>query len=441
MKLRTYISGLLLILPVLAAGQEVWTLDECVSYAAANSPTVNNYKAKSDIYVQDQKESVASLFPSISASTSAQFNFGRGIDDNTNTYTNVSSFSNSYGISGSMTLFDGLASVYRVKMAKAAKLMGFEEWHKSKDDAAFNTMQQFFLVQGYQGMVDLCREQLEENTRILEQTERMAQAGPKAYLDVAEMKAQVAAAQYELTRNVNLHRLSLIQLKEQMNFPLDEELEIVPFDVDHHVAHADVTPMQVYHFASNHNPVAVATRLDEDYSLYYYKAVKGSLFPNLYVQGGFNTGYSRYIGSSAERFWNQLENKRGHYVGVGLSIPIFGGLSRSSNTRRAALNLQIARNNTELRMRELYSAIEQAVADVNGQADEFNQLLLQTEAEEISYKLSLRKYDEGLISAIELHTSSNRLLESRARANTSILLYMLKARLLDYYKGVPLYTE
>ncbi|MCC8018942.1 MAG: TolC family protein [Rikenellaceae bacterium] len=441
MKARTYITALLLILPALVTGQEAWTLEDCISFAVENSPTVNNYKARSEIYAQDCKETIASLFPSISASTSAQFSFGRGIDDNTNTYTNVNSFSNSYGVSGSMTLFDGLASVYRVKMAKAANLMGTEEWRKSKDDAAFNTMQQFFLVQGYQGMVDLCREQLEENTRILEQTERMAEAGLKAYPDVAEMKAQVAAAQYELTRNINLHRLSLIKLKEQMNFPLDGELEIVPFDVDRQVAHAGVTPMQVYNFASNHNPVAVSTRLDEDYSLYNYKAVKGSLFPNLYVQGGFNTGYSRYIGSSAERFWNQLENKRGHYVGVGLSIPIFSGLSRSSNTRRAYLNLQIARNTTELRMRELYGAIEQAVADVNGQADEYNQLLLQAEAEEVSYRLSLRKYDEGLISAIELQTSSNRLLESRARANTSVLLYMLQARLLEYYMGVPLYAR
>ncbi|MCD8072108.1 MAG: TolC family protein [Alistipes sp.] len=441
MKIRTLTILFILSVPAVF-GQSAWTLDDCMEYAVTNSPKVSTARSQSEIYRVNHRESVAALFPSVSGYTGGQFNFGRNLGED-NTYADINAFSSSYEVNGSLTLFDGLASVYRVKIHKTSKLMGRHELQRVKDEIAFDVMEAFFLVQGYMELTELCREQLRESQANLEQTERMAEVGLKGFPDVAEMKAQAAVAQYNLTKQENLLNITLIRLKEKMNFPIEEPLEIVPYQESAILDAQYGSPTDIYRFAAATNPAVLAVQAREEYSLYNYKTVRGSLFPSIYINGGYNTGFYRNMasGSNYESYWIQLRNKRGHYVGFGMSIPIFGGLSRSSNAKRASLELAIARNESHEALRTLYSEIEQALADVSGQADQYRQAQLQVEAALLSYQLSLRKYNEGLISAVELQTSSNRLLESRAETTTSLLLYHLKRRLLDYYRGVPFYSE
>ncbi|MPN35928.1 hypothetical protein SDC9_183432 [bioreactor metagenome] len=72
---------------------------------------------------------------------------------------------------------------------------------------------------------------------------------------------------------------------------------------------------------------------------------------------------------------------------------------------------------------------------MNGQADEYLQAKRQVEALVVADNVNMQKYKEGLISAIELHTSSNRLLESRISELNAKLKYYLKSNLVNYYKG------
>ena len=57
------------------------------------------------------------------------------------------------------------------------------------------------------------------------------------------------------------------------------------------------------------------------------------------------------------------------------------------------------------------------------------------EADEISYHLTLRKYEEGLMSPLDLQTAANTLIEARANLLQKRLSYLLKSRLVAYYKG------
>lgn len=97
----------------------------------------------------------------------------------------------------------------------------------------------------------------------------------------------------------------------------------------------------------------------------------------------------------------------------------------------------IAQYEYEETKRTVYSEIEQAVADMNGQAEEYQQALQQEDAMEAAHKVNQRKYTEGLISALELNTSANRYLNSRVEKLNAGLKYNLKSRLVKYYKGEP----
>ena len=78
---------------------EVWTLHDCMQYAVAHSPEMRLQQATNDDRRIDRREAAFGFLPTISAGSSGSFNFGRGIDPETNVYTNTTTFSNSYSLS------------------------------------------------------------------------------------------------------------------------------------------------------------------------------------------------------------------------------------------------------------------------------------------------------------------------------------------------------
>ena len=420
----------------------IWTLEECMTYAIENSPRINKQNAQNDIYRQNYIEAIGRLLPGIGVGTSAYFNFGRGVDAETNTYTNINSFSNSYNIYSSFTLFDGLSGINRIRIQKSNELMGKEQLQSTKDMVAYETMESFFLVLYNAEIVKLAEQQLEESRANHKQIKRMEELGVKGASDVAEMAAKEAADNYNLTRQRNIHTITLIQLKEKMNYPIYEELSIVYSYSGDVIIKSAEHASEIFEYAKEENPKAVAAALALRSQKLNLKAARGAYFPSLSAEAGYSTNFSRYLdGREYVSFKDQLKGKRGHYIGFSLSIPVFSGFSRSASVNRSKAQVVIAQNEEAEALRTLYSEIEQAVADKNGQADEYNQAQKQSESMSIAHKINQRKYDEGLISALELHTSSNRLVQAMAEEMNAKLKYELKSRLVEYYKGTPFVFE
>ncbi len=419
-----------------------WTLQECMIYAIENSPKKNKQEAQNSIYKQNYLEAIGRLLPSLSANTNAYFNFGRGLDSETNTYTDVNSFSNNYSLYTSLILFDGLANINKIKMQKMNQLMGKQQLQDTNDVIAYETMEAFFNVLYYKESVKLAQQQLDESTANLKQTQRMEELGVKGFPDVAEMQAKEAADNYNLTRQKNLFTIGVIKLKEKMNFPIDEDLLIEDYTADNIISKSEETALEIYNRSLTFLPKALAAQSTLTAQELSYKAAKGSYFPTLSVDAGFSTNFSRFMdGSEYSPFKDQIRDKRGHYIGISLSIPIFSGFSRSAQVKRSKQQVIIARNEKDETLRTIYSEIEQAVADMNGQVDEYYQAKKQTDAMSVAQQANLRKYNEGLISPLELHTSSNRVFQAKTEELNAKLKYYLKRKLVNYYKGQSYITE
>ena len=439
---RILVIPLLLALFTQGYGQtQAWSLEECMRYAVENSPRTAIQKAQNDIHKQNYQQAIASLLPSITGQVGASYNFGRALGDD-NTYKAVNTFDNTYQLYASFTLFDGMSSVNRVKLEKVNRLSGRHKLQAEEDMVAYETMEAFFNALYYKQTVALAQERLEESSANLHQTERMAELGLKGAPDVAEMRAQEAADRYKLTQQKNMLAIGLILLKERMNFPVDGELDIAEYDGDELLQSDDSDAFAIYEEALESNPKAQAAEAEMEAGELSFKVTRGSLLPTLYMQGGVSTNYFKYRdGSDQMSFSDQFKDKRGEYFGFTMSIPIFDGLSRRSAKNVSRYRMEIARYEYENTLRELYSEIEQAVADVRGQADEYTQAERQVEAMDVAHDMNRRKYEQGLLSALELHTSANRLLAARTQLRNARLRYLLKHRLLEYYKGQPFLPE
>lgn len=419
-----------------SAQENGWTLDECMRYAVENSPVTAEQMAQYQINKQNYRSAVAGLMPSLQARSDAFFYYGRSLSED-NTYRDENTFNNNYGIYASITVFDGLSSINRVKMEKVNRAAGKHQLDATRDNLAYRTMEAFFNVQYYTGTAALAREQLEESSRNLHQTERMAELGVKGFPDVAEMKAQQAADRYNLTKQENMLTLAVIALKEVMNLPIDRDIEIEPYSTGLPPEKSAGTAVSIYNGSLAELPRALTAEAELESSRLAYRMAKGGIYPTLSLDAGVSTNFFKPDRGDYSPFKDQFKDKRSEYFGFTLSVPIFNGLSRSSEKARGRYRLDIAKSRYEQTMRTLYGEIEQAVADMNGQAEECRQADAQAEAVEVAHNVNRRKYEEGLVSALELHTSANRLMSARIEQQYSLLKYYLKNKLVKYYSGEP----
>jgi outer membrane protein len=425
------------------AQEKLWTLDECMRYAVENSPSVKKQVYTSDTYKAERNAAVASFFPAASAKVGAQYSFGRSIDPATNTYENTSTFNNNYGLDASIPIFTGGQLINQWLMAKSNRRMGVNDIQKAKDDLAMKAMQAYMDVVYYKGTIRMAAEKLEESNRTLYKTRRQEELGLKGKADVAQFEAQVAADDYTLTHQQNLFSTALLTLRECMNYPSDLELEVDTLLPDINYVPEVENVAEIFAYASGNNPTALQAEYQLTQSKYQYRIYKGKLLPSIYLNAGISTSYFENLKSdnAPEGFKDQFKNNRGEYVSFSLSFPLFDGLSRLTNARRYRNNMRIARETRTEVFRQLQTAVEQSVLDREGYAKEAIQMDKKVRSDELAYRVTLRKYEEGLMSTLDVQTSANTLLESKANLLQKRLMYLLKSKLVDYYKGKPLINE
>ena len=433
------VSNFLTLVCITNTKAQTLTLDECMRYAVENSTAVGQKSLALDDRKANHAEAVASLFPSINGSVGGAVNFGRGIDPATNAYTNVTTFSNSYGISGSLTLFDGLQSINTMRAAKVARKMGATEVEIARDEVAMQTLSAYMDVVYYTEAVTIAREQLEASRKTLELVRRQFDLGTKSAADVAEIESQEANYDYLLTTEENNLALAYIRLREVMNYPQGEQL-VIETNIDLEALPSATSEQALVEYALENNPRIAASRFATEQSRLNLARAKGAFAPSLYLYGGYNTSYYIDFDNKAlyDPFGTQFRNNRGGYVQVALSIPIFNGLNARSSKRRAANAYRSAQLEQVAVERAVESEVSQAWQEMQGYGKQYIQGQKKVSASQLAYDGAERKFENGLISALDLQTAANTLLQAKSDKLRARLQYIIKTRMVNYYNGEPL---
>ena len=382
---------------------------------------------------------VAALVPSVNGAVSASTSFGRSVDPETNTYTDVSNFDNSYSASGQMPLFAGLTGINTVRAAKVMRLQGVEELQLARDEVALRTMEAYFDVVYYTGSVRLAREQLETSAAELAKSRKLLELGLKSAADVAEVESQCASDDYLVTQQENNLALAEIALSEAMNYPADRPL-VIDTDIAVGTPAGTVPFDDVLAYALDNHPKALAAGYDVRHSRLQFSVAKGNLYPSISVGGGYSTNFFMNLDDRTQyaAFPAQFRDNRGYYFSAQLSIPIFGGLSRRTSLNRARNNWRIAELRRVETLRALQSEIAQAYQQMLGYGKEFVQASKKSDAAQLAYDAVAGKYERGMVSALDLQTAADKLLQARSERLRARLQYIVRVRLVEYYNGEPL---
>lgn len=427
---------------VMASGnaQEVWNADRCMEYAVEHNRTVRQRSYEVDNYKIDRMNAIGAFLPGISAGSNLQYSWGRSVDPETNTYNNISTFNNSYSLSASLTVFNGGNLINSLRKAKAAQLLGKAALEEERDNTAIETFQAYIDALYYFGTVKLAREKVAESDSLLRKTRRQEELGLKGLADVAQIEAQYATDDYTLTNQINLYESAMLTLKQKMNYPLDEVLLLDTAMLD--MATIDLSLMpgdtsdEVFGAALDNNPTLLQAHYNREVSRFDMKQSWAYVLPTISISAGLNSSYYKQLGVTGYAdFWTQMENNFGQYVGMSISIPLFDGFSRVNSVRKAKNNFRIATEQYEAQKEELQKLVAQAVLDRNGFLKESIQMEKKVYSDSVAYRVTRRKFEEGLMTSLDVQTSASTLLESKVKLLQSKLSYILKCRLVNYYKG------
>lgn len=340
----------------------------------------------------------------------------------------------------SIPIFRGGSLISQVRKSKANLLLGKAALQEARDNTALETFQAYIDALYYYGTTRLAKQKLAESDSLLYKTRRQETLGLKGMADVAQMEAQQASDAYNLTHQQNLYETAMLTLKQKMNFPIEEALLLDTCLLEQStleqeqlaIEHAD----NVFRLALNCNPVLKQTEMQKQSANMDRKISWSSFVPSISLYGGISSSYYKELHQTGyPPFHTQFENNFGSYFGISMSIPIFNRLSSIANMRQARNNYRIAAEQYEAQKEELQKLVQQAVQDREGYLKESIQMEKKVASDSLAYHVTRRKYEEGLMTSLDVQNNAATLLESQTGLLQSKLTYLMKCRLVDYYKG------
>lgn len=430
------ISLLLFGASLIANAAEPWTVERCMEYAAEHSHTVRQQRFDLDDSRVERTRAIGAFLPSIYGQTSGQMNFGRAINPETNTYTDVSTLYNGYGLQASLTIFDGLQRYNELRLARANVAMGRCGVEAERDDVRMKVYKAYMDLVYCEGAIEQTSRKRDESRALLHQTEVMAEVGQKSDADVAQMRATLAADDYELVHMQSQGVKAQLALKQLMNFPVADTLLVVT-DIawNDNEVQQDESPELIYSHAALCNPRVMQAKSGVDAARYNLRAARGMLLPTLSFSAGVSTSFYRNMDHGGHAsFGSQFKNNAGEYLSLSLSIPIFNRLSTLSTIRSRRIALNRAIDNLAYQRSELQRIIVETAADVDNSRKEVEKMSEQVASDSIAAHLTTRKYEEGLASSIDVKTAAVTLLQSRVRLLQSRLTLMYNQWVMEYYR-------
>ena len=343
--------------------QHKWTLQDCINYATDHSIEILKSKAQTDIATENVKRQKANWLPTLSANSSQSLTY-RPFQEGATGFVNgnamsssskKTSYNGSYGINAYWTVFNGNQTNNNIKIAKLQS-----EESELKTLTSINTIKEQ-IVQLYINIM-YTREALEVNKELLKQDsvlykrgQELLSQGQIAKYELLELQAAVANGKYDIVNSATQIDQYLLQLKQLMSLPSEEDFDIANITLnDAHTLAAVPETQSVYSSALKQRPEIKAADLSIKEAELNYKVAKAGFLPTISLSAGFGDNHSS--GSNKDWFEQMKRNLDGS-IGVTISVPILDGRSNKTNTRKARIEQTIATLDKEDASRDLYYSI------------------------------------------------------------------------------------
>jgi outer membrane protein len=424
------------------AQYRVWTFGQCLDTAIQRNISVNQTRLSNEYNRISLAQSKANRIPSLSANINEGVNFGNSINNTTNQYVQATFNSTSVSVNSTVNLFNGFQNNRTILQNKINMDAGMSDIEKAKNDVTLNiTTAYLMLLSGYE-ILSAAQSQAEATKIQVDRTKKLVDAGKVPELNLLQIQSQQATDNLAVVNAqgaVDIEKVTLMQL---MEVPVVDSFDIERPQMTDTAGVLLLSHEDIYNKALSVMPEINGASLRSQSALTAIKIYEGARWPKLNFNAGVNTNFSgSSLSTSSDvnpennKFFNQLWNNLGEGLSLSLSIPIYSNRQIKSNIDRSMVSSLSAKLDEQNTKNTLRKAIEQSYTDLKTAGKKYSATKQQLTSAEASYKTIEKKYNVGLVTAIDYLVEKNNY--SQALSNLIQAKYDLvfKTKILDFYQG------
>lgn len=411
---------------------KVWSLDDCIEYALENNITVKDAALNTNVAEVDYYKAKSSRLPNLFGSASQSFSNGNSIDPITSNFVSDQIHSSSVGINSSMTLFQGNQISNQIKQNKIFLEQSIFQEEVEKNNIVLNLLEIYLQALYSKESIVIAENNLAASEKEVLRAKARLDAETIALSDYTEAQSQAATNKYNVIAAKNDYRQNIIVLKQLLELPPTQDIEIEPIDENMDLISLESDKMEIYNKSVNSLPETKVSSLNIAASQKELDIVKGGYLPTLSLTGSLGTGYTSIDNNTFSKQLNVNLNQR---VGLSLSVPIFNRNQTKSAIQVANINIEKAQIQKQTVEKEIYKKVETAYQNALSAQEQVIAAEASKVAAEQSYQLAQLNYELGGLSTTDLVISQNIYTNAQQNYLQAKYLSVLYRQLLQFYQG------
>ncbi len=469
--MRIVFSGLLAIVVQFAIAQEKWTLQQCIARADERNLAVLNAALDAQLAQQNQDRTYWDLLPDLNGVATHGYNYGRVIDRFTNTFATDRVRTNNFYLSSQVDLFRGFSKQHSIKQAgfdAEAAMRGIEA---ARNDVRVAVVNSFLNVLGLRERIAATEAQAANTREQIARTQVLVDAGRVARAELLTSEAQLAQEEFNITDVRNQHDQEMLNLGRTMQL---EAAEMQTFDItapaisDLEVVAPTASVDQVLENVVRTHPAYAQAELQVKSAEKSVAIAQAGRLPSLSLSGSMGTGYSgrdiRTIGgpiigdpiligateggeavyapnigynTELTPFNDQLDQNLNESIGFTLNIPIFNNMRNRYSVQQARVQHEKVKNGLTGLRNDLQKNVLDALVQQRSAHRQFLAASKAVDSGTLALEYAQERYDQGVITSIELNTAKTSLNTSTANLINAKYQYLMASKYLDILQGIP----
>lgn len=424
-------------------GQEKkWTLEDCISYAKEHSFDIATQQLANQKLAQDKIKAKGNFLPNLSFDADQNYLLGNSFNPSTGVG-QVASRSNTFSVSSSITLFNGLSNINTLKLTKLTQEKGLLELEKTKKNLELTVTDQFLQVLFNKEILKIANAHIEVSRKQLERVTVLYTNGAVAKSELLENKSLVESDQNEIITAQNNLATSFLKLKELISVNDIAEFDVKEIDIESNETTLPLlTPDNE---AINKNPALLVEKSNIEINDTKIKIEKAALYPKLTFDYSYGTGYYHIQGRNDliyntitnkyenNDFLTQLDKNKMHYLFFKLTIPIFSRFANSTAIKKAKLDRNTAELNYAFQKRALQNDMQIAQSNAIVAKSSLESTFKIVTFQDETFRAATQKYELGAIKIYDFIESRNRLVEAQSNLIKSKYDLIIKIKILGFY--------
>ena len=408
------------------------TFDDAVGIALKQNVSVRQAENATELDATAVRQSQLQFLPDLRFSVSGSGNLGRNFNQNEGVIVDQTTGSMSTGISSSVTLWNGGQNTANLRAARLGEQASTQDLARTRQTVVFTVASNYLELVAQQEQLRVQRQNLQALQQQEEQIQRFVDVGTRPISDLYQQQASVAAARVSVVETQRALELAKVNLIQTLQLDAADDYEFVAPAV----SEADVN--RQYNLDSL-VARAYAQRVDIDAdearvgaAEQDVKAAQAARLPAISLSAGYNTALSS---ASTLSVADQLNQRRGGSVGIGVSIPLFDRGSADLATQRAQIQAENARLALEQQRQQVAVEVRRAYLDHRSSQERLAAAQAQQRAADQALAATRERYRVGAATLVELTQSQAAQAQAASALVNARYNLVFQQSLMSYYTG------